>query len=71
MTSHKAKDITKEKTNMFPVAHTFNFFATNYRIYIFELDFVKNQNQIAYLEVKLGKTFVKTKYIFLKFVLFE
>ncbi len=36
----------------------FIFFATSYSIYIFYLDFFKNQNEIAYFDVKLDKNFV-------------
>ena len=43
--------------------HAFSFFATNYHIFFFYLDFFKNKNQIAYFEVKLAKTFgTKRKY---------
>ncbi len=52
---------------MFPVARIY-FFATNYRIYNFYLHFFKNQNQIAYFELKLDKTFVKNENNYMKFV---
>ncbi len=44
---------------MFPVARALNFYAANYRIYIFYLDFLKIQNQIDNFEGKLDKIFVK------------
>ena len=54
-----------KKTRLFPVTCTFTFFATNYRIYIFVWFFFStNENQIAYIEVKLEKNTFKKINIF-------